>query len=95
MRGDCLECLNYTLVDGNLKCKMNVNIRNFIRQCPSKVKGVNKEVQGYRVCSDCGQTLPVSMYYKCERFKGGYSVYCKPCQLIRNKINRLNGNKDY
>ena len=35
-------------------------------------------------CGDCGETKPVSEFWRWSQSKDGYSVYCGPCGSVRN-----------
>lgn len=41
-----------------------------------------------KFCIDCKQTKPVSLFYRNRRVPGGYSVYCKVCQGVRQYGSR-------
>lgn len=43
---------------------------------------------GEKRCRDCGETKPVTEFWRWAQAKDGYGVYCRPCGQLRNEQYR-------
>lgn len=42
-----------------------------------------------KVCKRCGEELPLSEFYRCNKYKDGYEGVCKECRLVKRKNKSL------
>ena len=66
---------------------------NFFDMRASSNRPPNKAEQavlrGKKACSDCGEVKKLSEFHKHMKSPDGHQVYCKPCQIIKNKQSKV------
>ena len=81
MRTQCMGCARLQDVNGMGACEIGkpvMGVKN--RYCADFMPGRQPSMEGKKVCTRCGQAVPLDEFYRAPRYADGLDVYCKWCR---------------
>lgn len=86
MRTQCLECKHLVCEEGKARCTEGKPINGDNSYCADQLgnEGRDPSMEGRKVCSRCGNVVPLDEFYRNPRYSDGLDVYCKWCRKELN-----------
>ena len=91
----CCDCIHYRHGDTEDPCKKGNKKCGYLHVGCWRWESVDgkKAIMPTKVCSICGQELPIDKFYVDSAKPGGYSPACKACFSWRDKIEKQKENR--